>query len=415
MMIIKALQLTGRHCGAFVAFCPTSRPATELGGSALVRRAYPMKFFVSSTYVDLTKHRAAVNEVLIRMKNQFAAMEYFGSRGDDARTACFKEIEGCDILVGIYAWRYGWQPTPSGPSITEQEFDYAMAKNKKCLCYVVDEAYPWLPAYIDQGDAATRLGALKGKIGKQVRSKFTTPDNLAKQVAADLARELSHAPSESFGGLLRVNWDIFAPELQTVLATAYSQARQDSRAGVVSTRHVIAALASLPNSGQPVVTAFPNVELPTLDANIRKAEVAELFSYDRPLSNCVLGSMKRLLPKHSTTEQLLAIELAVDLLKNGRGGSVAKYRQAGVDGAAVERVESHIRRIAADSAVLERGLRELTDAEIIHLAYVTSTPLSPGLIGESLRAAVLQQAEQKGVSLFLAGEMLRRHPRLVGL
>jgi hypothetical protein len=81
-----------------------------------------MRIFVSSTYVDLTQHRAAVNEILLRMKSQVAAMEYFGSRGDEASAACFDEIDKCDILVGIYAWRYGWQPTPSGPSITEQEF-----------------------------------------------------------------------------------------------------------------------------------------------------------------------------------------------------------------------------------------------------------------------------------------------------
>lgn len=374
-----------------------------------------MKVFVSSTYLDLSQHRVAVNEVLIRMKNQFAAMEYFGSRGDDASNACFNEIADCDILVGIYAWRYGWQSAPSEASITEQEFDYAASKGKKCLCYVVDDTFPWVPAYIDQGNAATRLTAFKAKVGKLVRSKFTTPDNLAKQIAADLGREMSHAPPDSFGGLLRVNWEVFAPELQTVLAIAYSQARRDSCDGVVATRHVIAALASLPNSGRSVVTAFPNVEVPALNTGIQKVEVAELFAYDRPLSGCVLGSMKRLLPKHSNTQQLLAIELAVDLLKNGRGESVAKFRQAGVDGAAVEKVEKHIRRIATDTTMLQNGLRGLTDAEIIHLAYITSTPLSAGLAGDSLRTAILHQAGKKGVSLFLAGELLRRYPRLVGL
>lgn len=221
--------------------------------------------------------------------------------------------------------------------------------------------------------------------------------------------------SDSFGGLLRVNWEVFAPELQAVLATAYAQARQVSSRGVVSTKYVIDALASLLNTGRAVVTAFPNVELPALDRNIQKAEVEELFASNRPVSNCVLGSMTRLLPEHSETQQLLAIELAVDLLKNGRGESVARFRQAGVDGAAVGRVERHIRQIATDSSALRRGLRELTDAEIIHLAYITSMPLPPGLVGGSLRDAILQLAEQEGVSLLLAGELLRRHPRLVGL
>ena len=365
--------------------------------------------------MDLVEHRAAVNEILLRMKAQFTAMEFFGSRGDNASTVCFNELDDCNILVGIYAWRYGWQPSPSQASITEQEFDYAVSKGKKCLCYIIDETWPWLPAYIDQGDALNRLVVFKAKVSRLVRSKFSTPDNLAKLVVADLARELSPVPSGSFGGLLQVNWEVFAPDLQTVLSTAYSQARYDSPDGVVATRHVIAALASLPNSGQSIITAFPNVDIPVLHPGIRKAEVEELFAYDRPISSCVYGSMRRLLPNHSPTQQLLAIELAFDLLKNGHGELVAKFRQAGVDGAAVAKVETYLRRLASDAIALGKGLRILSDAEVIHLAYVCGTPLESGLSGDALRSVVLNQADEKGVTLFLAGEMLRRHPQLVGL
>jgi hypothetical protein len=227
---------------------------------------------------------------------------------------------------------------------------------------------------------------------------------------------MSQVPSGSFGGLLQVNWEVFAPELQLVLATAYSQARRDSDDGVVATRHVIAALAGIPNTGQPVVTAFPNVDIPKLHEGVESAEVEELFAYDRPVSSCVFGSMTRLLPKHSATQRLLAIELAVDLLKNGRGESVAKFRQAGVDAIVVDKVEGHIRRIAHNVDILRRGMQQLTDSEIIHLAYVTNTPLPERLIsGEPLRDAVIQRAEEKGFSLFLAGELVRRYPRLVGL
>src|SRR5260370_1076104 len=84
-----------------------------------------------ATSADLSQHRNAVHEVILRMKLQFGAMEYFGSRGDGASHVCFKEIAECDMLLGIYAWRYGWQPTPSEPSITEQEFDCAVSKKKK--------------------------------------------------------------------------------------------------------------------------------------------------------------------------------------------------------------------------------------------------------------------------------------------
>jgi hypothetical protein len=374
-----------------------------------------MNIFVSSTYLDLSAHRQAVNEILLRIKSQFSAMEYFGSRTDNALEASFKEIMRCDILVGIYAWRYGWQPSITSLSITEQEFDYASKLGKKCLCYVVDENHPWSPSHIDHGEPADHLVAFKRKVGNLVRSRFTTPDNLAKQVAADLSRELSHAPSDSFGGLLRVNWEVFAPDLQLVLSTAYSQAKYESEDGVVASRHVIAALAGVPNSAQPFMTTFRRVDIPRLLPNVRGAEVEELFAYDRPMSSCVLGSMSRLLPTHSEIDWLLAIELAVDLLKTGRGESIAMFRKVGVDAEAVMKVEDHLRRIAHDPDMLRKGAAQLTDAEIIHLAYLTDTPIQAGLMGEALRKELLQYANERGLSLLLAGEMIRRHPRLVGL
>lgn len=150
-----------------------------------------MKVFVSSTYADLREHREAVNKSLARMRVQFSAMEYFGSRADEAVPACTQEIDTCDIVVGIYAWRYGWRPTPESSSITEQEFDYARNNNKCCLCYIIEENYPWPPPLIDIDENAERLRAFKRKVSLLVRSTFTTPDNLSTQVAADLVRELA--------------------------------------------------------------------------------------------------------------------------------------------------------------------------------------------------------------------------------
>ena len=374
-----------------------------------------MKVFVSSTVIDLAEHRAAVSEMLTRMKAQISAMEFFGSNGDLAAPFCFSEIQSCDALVGIYAWRYGWKPPQDEISITEQEFDYARSSGKTCLCYIVDEGFPWVPSFIDQGDQASRLTKFKQKISQLVRSRFTTPDNLAKQVAADVARIISHAPAESVGGLLRVNWDVFAPELQIVLATAYSQARVDAKDGVVATRHLIAALAAVPNTGQALVTAFPKVDLPKLNEGLQAADVAEMYLYGRPFSSCILGSMNRLLPTHSPTEQLLAIELAVDLLKNGHGDSVAKFRQAGIDGRVVSKVENHIKQVANNHDNLRRSLDQLSDAEIIHLAYITGLPMQQGLMGAQLREYILHHTSTRGVATFLAGELIRRHPRLVGL
>jgi len=156
-----------------------------------------VRVFVSSTYKDLKAHRAAVDEVLRRMQLEGILMEHFGSRGDEPGPVCEEEILRCDALVGIYAWRYGWTPAPDGPSITECEFDLARRVGKTCLCYIVDDDHPWPPALMDTANAAERLAELKCKVSRLVRSTFTTPDNLAKQVAADIARELRRLDSQT--------------------------------------------------------------------------------------------------------------------------------------------------------------------------------------------------------------------------
>ncbi len=373
-----------------------------------------MRVFVSSTYSDLIDHRAALNNVLQRMKVQFASMEYFGSRADEALPACRKEIEHCDVLVGIYAWRYGWQSSESSVSITEEEFDYARHLGKRCLCYLIDEKHPWPPTLMDETPSAERLRKFKSKVSVLVKSCFTTPENLAMQVAADLARELVPDPPDgSFGGLLRLNWEIFSAEMQVVLSTAYAQARVESNDGVVATRHVVAALVDLPNTARPLVTAFPGVPLPRLELNLQTPEIAELFAYDQPISSCVLGSMERLLPMHSPAQRLLAIELATDLLKHGTGTSVADYRKAGVDSAAVDRMLTHIRRTAANKYILLRAFEELTDAEVIHLAYVADVAIPEHVEARLLRSSLLATGDASHKTLVLVGELMRRYPRLL--
>jgi nucleoside 2-deoxyribosyltransferase len=115
-------------------------------------------------------------------------MKYFGSRPDDPVVVCFEAIREADVLVGIYAMRYGWIPEGKNCSITEMEFDYARQLGKPCLCYVVDEKNANWPIHLIEFAAIAQLTAFKQKVGQLVRTTFTTPDNLAKNIVADLAR-----------------------------------------------------------------------------------------------------------------------------------------------------------------------------------------------------------------------------------
>jgi hypothetical protein len=143
------------------------------------------RVFVSSTYLDLKDHRAVVDATLNQMGHSFRGMEYIGSRPYEPKRACFNEIGNCDIFVGIYAHRYGWIPRGATTSITEQEFDRAKALGKPCYCYKVSPSYPWAPDMMER-DAESKLLVFLKKVSELVRSEFTTPDDLARKLAADL-------------------------------------------------------------------------------------------------------------------------------------------------------------------------------------------------------------------------------------
>lgn len=136
-----------------------------------------VRVYVSSTYQDLGPERAAVEGVLNTLKDtKFIGMEYFGSREDTTREASLKAMDQSDLYVGILGGRYG-----SG--ITEAEYDYARAREIPCHIYLKRDAVPD-PA------GAEQLRLFKDKLRDPVKgllvSKFSSADDLAKRVVADL-------------------------------------------------------------------------------------------------------------------------------------------------------------------------------------------------------------------------------------
>ena len=159
----------------------------------------PLKVFVSSTRLDLFDFREAVSAALARNPRvQLLAMEQFGAKAADAAEVSTEFVREADILVGVYASRYGHQPEPGGPSVTELEFDAADAAGKRRLCYIGrDDAA--IPDPADAGGVETdeqreRLRQFKQRVSQLVRETFATPDELARKVAQDVADVLDGYP-----------------------------------------------------------------------------------------------------------------------------------------------------------------------------------------------------------------------------
>ena len=147
--------------------------------------------FVSSTFTDLVEHRTAVRESLRQGGFIDIAMENLGARDERPETECIRLIkEESSYFIGVYAHRYGYVPDGYDISITEAEYHAAGKIGLKRLIYVVDPLTPWVPQHIDAGVGAEKLAQFKGLLGKtHIWKQFTSPDNLAKHVLADLGRE----------------------------------------------------------------------------------------------------------------------------------------------------------------------------------------------------------------------------------
>ena len=150
------------------------------------------KVFISSTYIDLIKYREKASEAIERLGQHGIRMEVFGSRPEEPVNACLKEIEECDLFLGIYAHRYGCIPKGCYVSITEQEFNHALKYNKPVFCYLLNDEYPWIPKYIDEEPNKSKLVKFKNSISSGVvRDTFTNPDDLAYKIASSFGRYLS--------------------------------------------------------------------------------------------------------------------------------------------------------------------------------------------------------------------------------
>ncbi len=166
-----------------------------------------MKAFLSSTYLDLRKHRKAAKEAIERLGYQVGRMEVFGARPAEPCETCLADIDDCDLFVGIYAHRYGFVPDGSDVSITEAEFDHAKAKGKPRFCFLIHEDHPWSPKMIEQEPGASKLRAFKEKIRAElVCDTFTSPRDVAYKIAASLGRYLAEFAANAYAPVAAIDY-----------------------------------------------------------------------------------------------------------------------------------------------------------------------------------------------------------------
>jgi hypothetical protein len=162
-----------------------------------------MKIYISSTYQDLSDHRSAVDRTLRRMGHDVIGMEQYVAEGNKPLDRCLADVRLADLYVIILGWRYGYvpldQPPPVALSITELEYNAAVAAGKPILAFLLDPDTPWPTSRVDAMSAEPQRGEprpgfniarFRSMLGTNyLAGMFRTPDDIASQVAAAVAAQ----------------------------------------------------------------------------------------------------------------------------------------------------------------------------------------------------------------------------------
>lgn len=129
-----------------------------------------MKFFISSTFLDLKEYRQVTINMLSDLigdrtaaTGQIAAMEFFSASEDTPKEVCQAELATSNILIGIYGQRYGSIDPELDLSMTEMEFDYAQENKMPILAFVQQP----------DGIEARQKIFVENKVGKLQRNHYT--------------------------------------------------------------------------------------------------------------------------------------------------------------------------------------------------------------------------------------------------
>jgi hypothetical protein len=145
---------------------------------------------ISSTARDLPNHRDQVRLACERAGFEPREMiENLRAENRNAVETSLRMVEEADVYLGILAYRYGTVPTGYEISITEMEFNRAVELGKPWLVFFIHKDHPVVIEDVETGPGATKLKALKTRIGEaRVAAFFKSPEDIRSHVVEALVR-----------------------------------------------------------------------------------------------------------------------------------------------------------------------------------------------------------------------------------
>jgi hypothetical protein len=139
---------------------------------------------ISSTSIDLPKHRRETIDACLRLDMFPIAVEHLPASDADAIRISMAMVDKADIYIGIFAWRYGHKPDGSNISITEMEFNHAVERKIPILVFLIHREHALTIDMVETDtDAQKKLADLKERASKgRGRSEFKSPEDLRGEV-----------------------------------------------------------------------------------------------------------------------------------------------------------------------------------------------------------------------------------------
>jgi serine/threonine protein kinase len=173
---------------------PTTIPPPKASGT--------FRAFVSSTFLDLEKHRKCVIDALQKAGIFVDPMENWTADSEEPKKLSRNRVEGCDLCVLLVALRRGIVPQGESLSITQMEYAAARELNLSILVYLFDDSgdYLW-PRRFDELHCDPGIGTWRQELKERhVCTLFDHhPEPLGKQVLAGVSRWLQEKAQEAIG------------------------------------------------------------------------------------------------------------------------------------------------------------------------------------------------------------------------
>lgn len=150
------------------------------------------QIFISSTYTDLVEARNATINSVLESYNFPVGMEHFGADNDEQWLIIKDLIDFSDFYILILGHRYGSISKTDGISFTEKEFDYAVERGVKLLCFVRNDNVATLPQERDEDpDKKASLAKFRAKVLENRLCEFWDKvDDLKHKISNSLYKNI---------------------------------------------------------------------------------------------------------------------------------------------------------------------------------------------------------------------------------